>query len=312
MPDEPPIYDPFVQARGGPAPPLRPSASPLAEPPRASGMATWALVFGVLGFTCMPAVGGLLALTLGVAARGDISRSGGQRTGSGLAIAGALLGAANLLLSLAGFGALMLWSGSPSTATSPAPTPPPFVAPPTAPTFVPPPSPTAPKSGPAGVGQASREPGARLTRVGRIDLVDIDSETSSLGAELDRQRAAATKDGKTLLLWVVVKDCQPCNGVAASLPDARMQTALERVRLVRVDGRELAAELRFLDVPVAKVPGFVLLSDSNRPVDYVNGGEWDEDIPRNIAPVLGNFVRRRYAPRREQWRGVRRDDETTL
>ncbi len=40
--------------------------------------------------------------------------------------------------------------------------------------------------------------------------------------------------------------------------------------------------------------------------------EWDDDIPRNIAPVLGNFVRGRYTKRREQWRGPRRDDETTL
>jgi hypothetical protein len=148
--------------------------------------------------------------------------------------------------------------------------------------------------------------------VGKIDLVDVGGDVSSLGQELDRQRIQAKKDGKTLLLWVVVPSCLPCNGVAASLPDPRMQAALATVRLVRVDAHELGPELSFLGIPAAKVPGFALLGNSNRPVDYVNGGEWDDDIARNIAPVLEKFVQRRYTKRREPWRGSRRDDETTL
>jgi hypothetical protein len=148
--------------------------------------------------------------------------------------------------------------------------------------------------------------------VGNIDLVDVDHEVRSLPSELEKQRAIATRDGKRLLLWVVVKDCLPCNGVAASLPDAKMQTALEKVRVLRVDAGDFGPELSFLGIPISKVPGFALIGESNRPVDYVNGGEWDEDIARNIAPVLGNFVRGRYVKRRDPWRGGHRDDETTL
>jgi hypothetical protein len=84
------------------------------------------------------------------------------------------------------------------------------------------------------------------------------------------------------------------------------------VRIVRVDQNEFAVELRHLSIPTDKIPGFSLLGDDNRPLDYVHGGEWDEDVPRNIAPVLEKFVHGTYADRREPWRGGHREDETAL
>jgi hypothetical protein len=32
--------------------------------------------------------------------------------------------------------------------------------------------------------------------------------------------------------------------------------------------------------------------------DLIDGGEWDADVPENIAPVLGAFVRGTYSNRR--------------
>jgi hypothetical protein len=272
-------------------------------------MAIWALVLGVLGFTCIPAIGGLFALTLGIVAKGEIAKSEGTITGSGLAIGGAVLGALNVVVSVLGLAAVLSWAGSPS-ATGPTPLVAPVVAPAPAPTFLAPPSPTvAPKgAGPA----SSRQGGVIATKVGKVDLIDLDRDLPSLSRELEAQRKAAATDGKKVLLWVVVDDCLPCNGVAASLHDLQMQTALERVRLVRVNAGDFGQDLTFLGIPVAKVPGFVILGDANRPLDYVNGGEWDEDIARNIAPVLGNFVLGRYEKRRDRWRGPRREDETAL
>jgi hypothetical protein len=309
--EEPPIYDPFVAQR--PKPDAPGAAPPVpSEPPQTSGMATASLILGILGFFCLPAVGGVLALTLGIAARNEIAHSAGARTGKGLALSGIVLGTLNVLYGIGLLVLLMAAIDGTSSVASPAPafppvSPPPAVAPfPTAPGPTPSPTATTPRSG-----VSSRESGVVETRVGSVDLVDIDG-VRSLGVELDHQRKIAAKDGKKLLLWVVVKDCQPCNGVAASLPDPKMQTALDKVRLVRVDAREYGAELKFLGIPSEKVPGFALLAESNRPVDFVDGGEWDEDIARNIAPVLGNFVRGRYAKRRDPWRGTARGDETTL
>ncbi len=41
------------------------------------------------------------------------------------------------------------------------------------------------------------------------------------------------------------------------------------------------------------------------PRDGIDGGEWDDDIAQNIAPVLGAFVRGKYPARREAWKAVR-------
>ncbi len=306
MSDGAPIYDPY--AKGPPA--QSPDGAP-AGPARTSALAIWALVLAVLGFTCIPAIGGLFALTLGIVAKGEINRSEGALTGSGLAIGGAVLGGLNVIASVLGLAAVLSWAGSPSPVTTPTP-PVPVVAPAPVPTFLPP-TPTPPSPAPKGAGPASsRQGGVIATKVGKVDLVDLDRELTSLSRELESQRKTAAHDGKKLLLWVVVDDCLPCNGVAASLPATEMQTALESVRVVRVNARDFGQDLTFLGIPVAKVPGFALVGDGNRPLDYVNGGEWDEDIARNIAPVLGNFVRGRYAKRRDPWRGPRREDETAL
>ena len=52
------------------------------------------------------------------------------------------------------------------------------------------------------------------------------------------------------------------------------------------------------------VPWFFLLAPGLSPRDGISGGEWDADVAPNIAPVLGAFVRGRYAERREAWRPV--------
>jgi hypothetical protein len=158
----------------------------------------------------------------------------------------------------------------------------------------------------------SRDTGLIVTKVGKIDLVDVGSDVRSLGEELDKQRIVAARDKKKLVVWLIETDCKPCNGVAASLPDRSMQAALEGARLVRLDPHDFRLELKQFNIPTDKIPGFALLGADNHPLDYLHGGEWDEDIPRNIAPVLGQFVRGIYRERREPWRGGARDDETPL
>ena len=150
------------------------------------------------------------------------------------------------------------------------------------------------------------------TAVGNVVLVEIGPEVASLQTELTRQRAMALEQGQALLVWLTVPDCPPCNGVAAALTDTRLRNALGRARLVRVDATIFAAELAELGLPLDVFPGFALLGTNNRPVDYLNGGEWDEDLPSRIAPVLGPFLRGRLERRRRPWRGEARDDETPI
>ena len=299
--DQPPIVDPFLAPEG-------------VRPARTSGNAIAALVTSLLGFVCLPAIGGLLGITLGIAAKSEIEKSGGRTSGSGIATTGIALGIVNLIVCTLGLAGVISWVASSSGASASPATTSTAVAPIAVPSPPAPPTATAPaaKRAAAAPGAASREGGVVSTEVGKITLVDVDRDVHSLRGELDKQREAAGKARQKLVLWMVTEDCQPCNGVAAALPDARMQQALEGVRLVRLDVRDFGVELSYLGVPVKKIPGFALLDEHLRPTDYVHGGEWDDDVAKNIAPVLGKFVRGSYDRRREPWRGGTRDDETTL
>jgi hypothetical protein len=76
------------------------------------------------------------------------------------------------------------------------------------------------------------------------------------------------------------------------------------VRLLRLDAREYHLELSERGLAPEVLPGFALLGPNGYPVDYVNGGEWDADVPENIAPVLRKFIQGTYRTRRNPWTGV--------
>jgi hypothetical protein len=296
-----PIPDPYLatHARSG--------------PPRTSGNAIASLVTSLLGFVCLPAIGGLLGVTLGIAAKSEIHGSGGRIGGKGLATTGIALGAVNVIVSILGVAGLVAWVDSlDASPTSPATAvAAPVLAPAPIPTPAPVPAPVATSAG-AKTGALSRQGGVVVTKVGRVTLVDVDQDVRSLRTELGKQADLARKEQSKLLLWMVAPDCQPCNGVSASLADPLMQEALGGTRIVRVNVRDFSVELSYLGIPVQKIPGFALLGPEERAVDYVHGGEWDDDVAKNIAPVLGKFVRGDYRKRREPWRGGSRDDETAL
>jgi hypothetical protein len=162
-------------------------------------------------------------------------------------------------------------------------------------------------SAPEGSGRPVRE-----QHIGDIIIIDVGAQVVSLDDELDRQRAIAARTHRRLVLWLVTEDCKPCNAVEAALGSAEVQLALSRTRLVRLDAVEFATELSRLGVPMDATPAFVLPGPDGYAIDYIHGGEWDEDIPDNIAPVLKSFVEGTYTRRRMPWRGGAHDDETPI
>jgi hypothetical protein len=274
--------------------------------PKTNTTAVLAVAAGILGF-CFWGIGGILAIVLGLAARGEITRAAGRESGAGLAAAGIVLGGLNLgsLAIAIAVGIAMLVR--PGAAISVGSSPPPASAPiASAPGVQSAPKSTSPR------GALSREHGIRETTLGKIRLVDVNSGTSSLRQALGEQQKAAKGNGERLLVFVVAPNCLPCNGVSLSLRDPRMQAALGGVRVVRLDASEFAAELGALGFPTETVPGFGLLGESLRLADYVHGGEWDADVPENISVVLGPFVRGKYVSRRHRFREPARADETAL
>jgi hypothetical protein len=278
---------------------------------RLNATALLSVVVGVFGTVCFFwGIAGIGAVVLGLVAHGEIKRSEGRQHGQGLAIAGIVLGTLHLFALVLGMAAVFTFAAHPPSFLLPA-TPAPRVAPPLK--LAPPTAPSAASRPPARrPGDASREEATRSTSIGKLTLVDPGTDVKSLVTLILSQRALADAEQQKLVLWVTAVDCAPCNGVSVALGTRRLQEALSGVRLLRVDAADFRAELLKLGIPVEVMPGFALIDPAGAPADYVNGGEWDADIPENIAPVLGAFVRGTYRTRRNPWSGPRRGDETAL
>jgi hypothetical protein len=149
-------------------------------------------------------------------------------------------------------------------------------------------------------------------RLGQILLTDVGDGVNSLSVTLEEQASLAYAKGRTPVVWLVATECRRCDGVAGALKHPRLQRALSHSILIRVDASQFGAELIDLQVPVSDLPGFVLLSREGTPLDYLHAGEWDEDLPLEVAPVLESFVEREPSRRRFPWRGGARADETPI
>jgi hypothetical protein len=272
--------------------------------PKLNTTAVLALISGVLGF-CFWGIGGIVPIVLGISARAEISRS--SERGGGLAIAGIALGLVNVATLVIAMGIAIAFVARSAPIAPPTTVSPPIaVAPPTA-------APKRPSARPApSAREVTRERGVRETLLGKVRLVDVDPDSQTLREALAAQVKAAREHQEQALLFVVSPNCLPCNGVALGLSDPHLQMALGGVRLLRVDASDFGPELVTLGIPVNTVPGFALLSDRLTVRDYVHGGEWDADIPENIAPVLGSFVRGKYTARRHPFHEPERPDQTTL
>lgn len=274
------------------------------RPPPAS-VAVAGFVSAVLGFTCAPGVGGLLALVLGWTAHQGLRNAPDARARR-WALGALGLGTANVV-----FIVIALCVGVPA-----------LDAPPRERFQATSSTPALDQGARSALGERARSssaprrrseiPALRSKQVGQIELVDVASNIDSLASELGRQMLVARREGNQLLLWVSAPDCAPCTGVASALSHHELQRALERTRIVRVNRDDFAAELDAIGVPFQAIPGFALLDTEIRPVDYVDGGEWDEDVPHNIAPVLSGFIRGSYNTRRRPWRGATRRKITAL
>jgi hypothetical protein len=277
---------------------------------RLNATALLSLLVGIFGTLCFFwGIAGIGSIVLGMVGHSEIKRSEGRQHGTGLAIAGIALGVLHIVALVIGLAVLFTLAASKSgTAAFPGPTPPMF-APTTTPPSVVSPVPAAKADEP---GATSRESGTRTTRFGGLTLIDPGTDEASLATLLESELAEATDANEKLVLFLTTPDCAPCTGVSIALASKRMQTALHGVRLLRIDARDYQIELARRGFPIDVMPGFALLGTRGEPSDYVNGGEWDADIPENIAPVLGSFVRGTYRQRRNPWRSQPRGDETAL
>lgn len=148
----------------------------------------------------------------------------------------------------------------------------------------------------------------RTTSIGAIELVTLGADAPDLRTAIRNEVVKSQEAGRALIVFVSDEDdCAPCRGVRDALVDPAMQAALGRTRLVLVDRNAFQEELDGLGLRVDVHPMFLRFDESLSLLDAIHGGEWDEDIAVNIAPVLGAFSHGNYRARRNPaWTPARR------
>jgi hypothetical protein len=99
QPTNPPAY-PGYPPYGSVPPAGYPSYYAGPMPPSTNGLAIASLICSIASFVVLPFVGGVLGVVLGHVALSQINQSEGREEGRGMAIAGLIIGYANLALSL--------------------------------------------------------------------------------------------------------------------------------------------------------------------------------------------------------------------
>jgi hypothetical protein len=256
--------------------------APDARPER-DGRAVLSLTLGVLSFVTL-GLTGLPAIVLGLASRGAIRDSNGALRGERMAAVGVATGFAGTLLSLVAMATLvvgfLVQSGRAATHREPLFTP-------------------SPESTTAWAPAAPAMPREPMT-IGSIHVVDLDPNgRAGFHQQLAGELRRAASAHETVILMTTAKWCGVCREIQTALPDPRMQAALENVDLVRVDVDDFDDELKASGMLEPTLPWFYKLDVNLRPVDAISAGEWDDNVPQNMAPVLGAFLSGTLGARRE-------------
>jgi hypothetical protein len=130
--------------------------------------------------------------------------------------------------------------------------------------------------------------------IGAVEVRVVANRHGNLAPAL----AEAAKAGKPIVLQTRFRKCDACDEFQNALSDAKMQDALRGVTLVRVEVDTFRGELATMKVETQSAPWFYTLDATLKPTDGISGGEWDENVPANMAPVLGAFVKGTLAVRR--------------
>ncbi len=146
----------------------------------------------------------------------------------------------------------------------------------------------------------SQEPRAKPVVVRTsIDVVTLTPSAKRLRDQLRGELHTAEAHGEKLLVQTTATWAPVCGEIDVSLGDPRMETALSKVRLVRVDVDSFETDLKAMRMYEGNVPWFFVIdARTARPIDAIGADEWDDNVAENMAPVLGSFVKGTYRERR--------------
>ena len=149
---------------------------------------------------------------------------------------------------------------------------------------------------------SSRARGTEVGNFGSAKLVDIGDDILQLRTRMLEERALAEQNNEGCLFVTIQAGCPNCAALAHTIASGALGRAAGRLRVVRIDLDEFEEEVRALNLPIDRVPGFILLDSSGQVEDFLDAGEWDTNDPSESTPVLAKFLQGRLQHRRSMWK----------
>ncbi len=123
-------------------------------------------------------------------------------------------------------------------------------------------------------------------------MVRIYPKNGTLQSQLAAEAAKASALGQAPFVEFDATWCPPCKAITTSLAakDPLMLNAYRDVYLIHVDTDEWGWGDPAAGFVVEGIPAFFALNADGTPTGATtSGAAWQEDIPKNIAPVLTKF-----------------------
>ena len=124
----------------------------------------------------------------------------------------------------------------------------------------------------------------------RFTIAALEKSKGAFEDQLAFHSEQALADGRKPFVYFSATWCPPCQVIKKTIDDPLMVDAFSGTYIIQVDIDDWEDEISESDFWVWSIPAFDEVDEFGRPTGYaIDGGEWEEDIPENIAPVLKEY-----------------------
>ena len=126
-----------------------------------------------------------------------------------------------------------------------------------------------------------------------FSLTKLEKTAGELGDQLHMFAATAKLENRKPFVQFTAAWCGPCRELQASMNDPLMIEAFAKTFIIQINADDFTdKQLATAGFKIDGIPAFYELDEEGKPTGRsVDGGAWDDNIPRNMAPVLQKFFR---------------------